>query len=92
MAGAIAVAGVGAVLYTESRSQITKQNDEDAKLAARITTLETTPGYSLPSSVSSGIAANCAALKAIDALTGGAGSTAALITAVTTAIPDSLTC
>ena len=68
MAGAIAVLGMGAVVYNDNENNINRLNDDNAKLAARISSLEATPGYSLPSSITSGIAANCAALQAIDGI------------------------
>ena len=70
--GAVTVAGVGAVVYADHQSNIAKVKDNNAKLAARIKTLEDNP-YVLPSSISTSIAANtakaaetCGQLKALD--------------------------
>ena len=40
MAGAVAVAGVGAIVYNENQNNINRLNDENAKLAGRIQALE----------------------------------------------------
>ena len=74
MAGAIAVAGVGAVIYNDNQNTVNTLNDENAKLAARVKSLEDN-GYVLPSSITTSINSNkavadasCTALKAIDTM------------------------
>ena len=91
MAGAIAVAGVGGIIYNDNLNNVNRLNDEDAKLSARIKTLETSTAVSAlatrvsavesSSSGSSTLASsNCAKLMALDAVTltkAGATATAA---------------
>ena len=59
--------GGGAIIYNENQNNVNRLNDEDAKLAARIKALEDTPGYTLPSTISTNIAAACSNLAALDA-------------------------
>ena len=80
VAGAIAVAGVGGIIYNDNLNNVNRLNDEDAKLSARIKTLETSTAVSAlatrvsavesSSSGSSTLAStNCAKLMALDAIT-----------------------
>ena len=100
MAGAIAVAGVGGIIYNDNLNNVNRLNDEDAKLSARIKTLETSTAVSAlatrvsavesSSSGSSTLASsNCAKLMALDAVTftkAGASATLAEVETVLDAI------
>ena len=85
------MAGVGGIIYNDNLNNVNRLNDEDAKLSARIKTLETSTAVSAlatrvsavesSSSGSSTLASsNCAKLMALDAVTltkAGATATAA---------------
>ena len=60
--------GVAAAVYNDQQNKLNDLNDKRAKLLTRVSSLEAVPGYSLPSSITTGIAANCAALNAIDTI------------------------
>ena len=66
--GVVAVVGVAAAVYNDQQNKLNDLNDKRAKLLTRVSSLEAVPGYSLPSSITTGIAANCAALNAIDTI------------------------
>ena len=85
IAGTIAVGAVGAIAVGIAQAALNQVNTENTNLAARLTAIENSR-YSLPSSVSTDIAANCAAMTAIGALTPPADAAAATIDASADAI------
>ena len=88
IAGAISVAGVGAIAVGIAQANINRLNDEDANLAARIKALEDNP-YSLPSSVTADISGNCVERATVGALTKPTNE-ATLVTAVSAMIDAAL--
>ena len=70
IAGTMLVLAAGAVGLGITSAALSQVNTENTNLAAQLTAIENSR-YSFPSSLSSDIAANCAAMKAIAALTPG---------------------
>ena len=70
VAGAIGVVGVAGIAVAQAQAEITRLDKDRSDLAAtvtaltsRVATLESAPGYSLPTTISSGVTANCAAVR-----------------------------
>lgn len=68
IAGTVLVVAAGAVGLGITSAALSEVNTENTNLAARLTAIENSR-YSFPSSISSDIAANCAAVKAIAGVT-----------------------
>ena len=81
MVGIAAVFGAGVIGFVLAQNAISELNNENANIAARIKAIQASP-YSLPSSISSNVAVNCAAMSAMAAIgtLGGTGSAAAIET------------
>ena len=67
----IAVLGASVLGLGLAQATINQMNSESAAISARIKAIEDTR-YSLPSSASGDVASNCAAIKAIGAITASA--------------------